>query len=69
VRLEDELAVGSGDFELTVENRMRTNEFTVSLEPLRFERPGKYEIRLFANDRYLGRTLLDMVRLDEQEGW
>lgn len=68
VRLEDEQAVGKGDFQVTVEDRMRVHEITMEFSRLRFERSGKYEFRLFANDRYLGGVTLDVVQLEPQEG-
>mgnify|MGYP001619372717 CR=1 FL=1 len=68
VRLEDGQAVGGEDFQETLEDRMRVQEIMMAFGRLRFERPGKYEFRLFANDRYLGGAVLDMVHLDAQEG-
>lgn len=68
VRLEDEQAVGRGDFQVTLEDRTRTHEITMEFGTLRFERPGRYEFRLFANDRYLGGAILDVVHLRVQEG-
>lgn len=68
VRLEDEQAVGRGDFQVTLEDRMRAHEITMEFGQLRFERPGRCEFRLFANDRYLGGAILDVVHLGAREG-
>lgn len=67
VRLEDEQAVGRGEFQVTVEDRMRAHEITMEFGRLRFEHPGKYEFRLFANDRYLGGAALDVVQVKTDE--
>ena len=66
--LEDEEAVGGEDFQETVEDRMRVQEIIMAFGRIRFEHPGKYEFRLFANDRYLGGAVLDVVHSDAQEG-
>ena len=68
VRLEDDQAVGREDFQVTLENRMRVQEIITEFGQLRFEHPGTYEFRLFANDRYLGGAILDVVDLEAQEG-
>jgi len=67
VRMEDEQAVGRGEFQVTVEGRMRAHEITMEFGHLRFERPGKYEFRLFANNRYLGGASLDVVEIKTDE--
>lgn len=68
VRLEDEQAVGRGDFRVTLENPRRAHEITMEVGELRFERPGRYEFRLFADDRYLGGVILDVVHLGVEAG-
>ncbi len=68
VRLEDEQAIARADFEVTVEDCMRAQEIAREFDRLGFERPGRYEFRLFANDRYLGGSVLDVVDLEAEEG-
>ncbi len=67
VRLEDEQTIARADLEVTVEDRMHAQEIAVAFDRLHFERPGRYEFRLFANDRYLGGAVLDVVDLEAQE--
>lgn len=68
VRIADEQAVGRGDFETpTIADRMRAHEITLEFNRLRFEQPGRYEFRLFANDRYVGGAVLNVVQREERE--
>ncbi len=54
IRLDDDRAIGRGEMEATIEDRLRTTEVTLHLKSVRFETTGLHEFRLFANDRYLG---------------
>lgn len=67
VRLEDEQAVGRGEFQANIGDRMRAHEITMEFGRLRFERPGRYESRLFASGRYLGGAVLDVVQVESQQ--
>src|SRR5262245_5515762 len=77
VRLDDDHAIGRGEMEATLEHRLRMSEITLNLQNVRFERPGTYEFRLFANNKYLGGLTLtveravrsDTVLTDEPGGW
>ena len=51
VRLEDSHVVAQGALRATFEERMTPGELIFALENLGFERPGRYEFRLYANDR------------------
>lgn len=68
VRLEDEQAIARADFKVIVEDRIRPHEIAEEFDQLGFERPGRYEFRLFANERYLGGAVLDVVDLQTEEG-
>ena len=63
VRLEDERTVGRADSRLDIEDRMASHEMIFDLEEvLVFERPGRYEFRLFADGRHVGGTVLTVVQ-------
>lgn len=62
VRLEDEQAIARADFKVIVEDRIRPHEIAEEFDQLGFERPGRYEFRLFANERYLGGAVLGCGR-------
>ncbi len=62
VRLEDERTVGLVDGRVDVEDRMASHEMIFSLEEvLVFERPGRYEFRLFADGRSIGGAVLTVI--------
>jgi hypothetical protein len=77
VRLNDDHTIGRGEMEATIEDRLRISEVTLNLHRVRFESPGMYEFRLFANDRYLGGLTLTVepavrsqpVLTDAPSGW
>jgi hypothetical protein len=66
VRLEDELSVGRVDVEMTVGDRMGFSELIFNLDRLIFERPGRYEFRLFAGDRHVGGVVFTVIQIDER---
>jgi len=66
VRLEDELSVGRVDVEMTVGDRMGFSELIFNLDRLIFERPGRYEFRLFAGDRYVGGVVFTVIQVEER---
>jgi hypothetical protein len=51
VRLEDLAVIGRGALTMTIANRMAAAELVFQLGGLVFERPGRYEFRLYANDK------------------
>jgi hypothetical protein len=66
VRLEDEVSVGRLDVEMTAGDRMGFGELIFNLDRLIFERPGRYEFRLFAGDRYVGGVVFTVIQMDER---
>ena len=53
VRLEDSHVVAQCTLRATFEDRMTPGELIFALENLGLERPGRYEFRLYANDRFV----------------
>ena len=66
VRLEDEASVGRVDVEMTAGDRMGFGELIFKFDRLIFERPGRYEFRLFAGDRYVGGVVFTVIQIDER---
>jgi hypothetical protein len=66
VRLEDELSVGRVDVEMTAGDRMGFGELIFKLDRLIFERPGRYEFRLFAGDWHVGGVVFTVVQIEER---
>lgn len=66
VRLEDEQSVGRVDGELTVGDRMGFSDLIFSFDLLIFERPGRYEFRLFAGDRHVGGAVFTVIQIEER---
>jgi len=62
VRLEDEASVGRVDVEMTAGDRMGFGELIFKFDRLIFERPGRYEFRLFAGDRYVGGVVFTVIQ-------
>jgi hypothetical protein len=57
VRLEDNHVVAQGTLRATFADRMSPGELIFNLENLGLERPGRYEFRLYAEDRFVaGKT-------------
>lgn len=63
VRLDDEMAIGRGDADVTVQDRFLPAEWMFELHGLVFEQPGEYEFRLWVNERFLGSKSLSVVQL------
>ena len=63
VRLGDLKAVGLGELDVNLVDRNRAGEIVFQLVGLVFERPGRYDFRLYANGRYLGSKTLNVVEL------
>jgi hypothetical protein len=53
LRLEDGHAVAQGTLRATFADRMTPAELIFALENLDLERPGRYEFRLHANERFV----------------
>jgi hypothetical protein len=59
VRLEDGHVVAQGTLRATFADRMTPAELIFALENLGLERPGRYEFRLHANERFVaGKTFV-----------
>jgi len=52
-RLDDSRVVAQGALRASFADRMTPSELIFALENLGLERPGRYEFRLFANDRFV----------------
>jgi hypothetical protein len=65
VRLEDMAIIGQGQLSATFANRMVPSELVFQLGGLAFERPGGYEFRLYANDRWVGSKPLRLAQAPE----
>jgi hypothetical protein len=53
VRLDDSHMVAQGTLRATFADRMTPGELIFALENLGFDRPGRYEFRLYASDRFV----------------
>jgi hypothetical protein len=53
VRLDDSHVLAQGTLTATFASRMTPGEMVFNLENLGFERPGRYEFRLYAADRFV----------------
>ena len=66
VSLEDEQSVGRLDGEMTVGDRMGFSDLIFNFDRLIFERPGRYEFRLFAGDRHVGGVVFTVIQIEER---
>lgn len=62
VRLEDLAVIGRGALGATFGDRMVPAELVFQIGGLAFERPGAYEFRLYANDRWVGSKILRVIQ-------
>ncbi|HEX9420024.1 MAG TPA: hypothetical protein VGA81_13305 [Methylomirabilota bacterium] len=62
VRLDDEQTIGRFEGRATLAGRMESSELIFPIDTLAFERPGRYEFRLFANRRQVGGMALSVVQ-------
>jgi len=63
VRLEDEKSVGRVDTRVAIGDRMASHDMIFNLDAaLMFERPGRYEFRLFADSKHIGGTVLTVIQ-------
>ncbi len=62
VRLEDMQILGQQEASATFQDRMVPAE-TVLLLAVNFERPGRYEFRLYANDRWVASKAFNVLQM------
>ena len=62
VRLDDHHTVAQAALRATFADRMTPGELTLSLENLGFERPGRYEFRLYADDRFVASKSFTVIQ-------
>ena len=62
VRLDDLTLIGQAQIHATLEDRMGVAELDFQLGNLVFERPGRYEFRLWANNRVVGNKSFTVVQ-------
>jgi len=65
VRLEDLRVIGQGQLRATFSDRMAPAELIFQVGSLLFQGPGRYEFRLYANDRWVGSKSLSVVQAAE----
>jgi hypothetical protein len=65
VRLEELKVVGRGQLGATFADRMTAIELSFQLWDTFFEAPGRYEFRLYANDRWVGSKSLNVIQAPE----
>ena len=67
VRVDDEQAIGRLEGQAVIAQRLSATELIVNLPPgITFERPGRYEVRLFANGRFVvGGATLNVVQQNQ----
>lgn len=67
IRLADEHTIGRVDGKVAVSERVATAEIVFRLEDgLVFDRPGRYEFRLFANGQHVAGTVFTVIRTAER---
>jgi hypothetical protein len=65
VHLEELTIVGQGKFSATFGDRMAPVELSFQIIDTLFARPGRYEFRLYANDRWVGSKTVTVVQAAE----
>jgi len=60
--------IGRGEGNFNVLDRMLPAEVLFELQGLIFDRPGRYEFNLYANDEYVGRKSFDVLQLTQSAG-
>ncbi|MFB3818719.1 MAG: hypothetical protein ACE147_13740 [Candidatus Methylomirabilales bacterium] len=65
VQLEELKIVGQGQFSATFSDRMTPVELSFQVLDTVFERAGRYEFRLYANDRWVGSKTLTVAPASE----
>lgn len=64
MRVEDDAALGRADMNVRFDDPMRPAEVLFDFRNLVFERTGRHEFRLYANNRFVGAKLFDVVRAE-----
>ena len=64
VRLEDSHVVAQGSLKATFADRMSPGELIFNLENLGLERPGRYEFRLYAEERFVAAKTFTVVQTE-----
>ena len=62
VRLEDSRMIAQGTLEATFAGRMSPGELIFNLENLALERPGHYEFRLYAEERFVAAKSFNVIQ-------
>ena len=62
VRLDDARSVAEGRMTAKFADRMAASELIFDLENLGFERPGRYEFRLHANERFVASKSFTVIQ-------
>ena len=61
--LETEKQIAKADgIKAEIPNRLQASDFALHIQAIRFESPGTYEILIFANDVWNGRTAVSVVQ-------
>jgi hypothetical protein len=61
VRLEDSHMAAQGALEATFADRMAPGELIFNLENLALDKPGRYEFRLYADDRFVAAKTFTVI--------
>jgi hypothetical protein len=67
-RRDDNAKLGEGGMDAVAVDRMKPLELVFQLQGLVFERPGRYEFTLHANDRHVGTKVFEVVKIDLPAG-
>jgi len=65
VHAEANEVMGEFKAEIDVPDRLVAYDFFVEFPPVPIPEPGRYEFQIFMNDTYVGRAVLDAMRLDQ----
>lgn len=65
IHLSDLTVIGQGQIRATIGDRMVPAELVFQIGGLVFPKPGPYEFRLYANDRWVGSKSLRIVQAPE----
>jgi hypothetical protein len=68
VRLEDSHVVAQGTLQATFADRMAPGELIFNLENLGLEKPGRYEFRLFAEERFVAGKSFTVIQTGTTTG-
>ena len=68
VRLDDDQTIGRIELPFTLADRIASYNLLFPINDMRFERPGDYEFRLFADSRYVGGMRLYVLQINQPQG-